>query len=149
MSEIAKKNEPLINYGYSEWFVNIDRETPMLFPVDMRDGLSENHLTHFIVDAISQIEVSDFEVNKRGSGNEQFQPGMMLSLLIYSYVTGRFGSRTIEATTYTNVVLRYICADTVHPDHSMKGEDKYPLPLGSPTVKRQQTCLRIKNSLCY
>ena len=44
---------------------------------------------------------------------------MMLSLLIYSYVTGRFGSRTIEAATYTDVALRYICADTAHPDHSV------------------------------
>jgi hypothetical protein len=28
----------------SERFVNIDRDTPMLFPVDMREKLSEDHL---------------------------------------------------------------------------------------------------------
>ena len=103
----------------SERFVNIDRETPMLFPVDMREWLPEDHLVHFIVDAINQIGVSGFKVNKRGSGDEQFPPEMMLSLLIYSYVTGRFGSRTIEAATYTDVALRYICADKAHPDHSV------------------------------
>jgi transposase len=100
-------------------FVNIDRETPMLFPVDMRDWLPENHLVHFVVEAVNQIVVSGFKVNKRGSGDEQFPPEMMLSLLIYSYATGRFGSRTIEAATYTDVALRYICANTVHPDHSV------------------------------
>ena len=36
-------------------FANIDRETRMLFPVDMRDCLPENHLVHFIIDAIEQI----------------------------------------------------------------------------------------------
>jgi hypothetical protein len=52
-----------------ERFVNIDRETPMLFPVDRRDWLPENHLVHFVVDAVSQIDVSGFKVNKRGTGS--------------------------------------------------------------------------------
>ncbi len=33
----------------SEKFVNIDRETPMLLPVDMREWLPEDHLPHFVV----------------------------------------------------------------------------------------------------
>jgi len=98
--------------------VNIDRETPMIFPVDMRDWLPENHLVYFIIDAVNQISLSEFKLNSRGSGDEQYPPEMMLSLLIYSYVTGRFGSRTIEAATYTDVAMRYICGDKAHPDHS-------------------------------
>ena len=100
-------------------FANIDRETPMLFPVDMRDWLPENHLVHFIIDAIEQIGVNGFKVNHRGTGNEQYPPEMMLALLVYSYVTGRFGSRTIEAATYTDVAMRYICGGGAHPDHSV------------------------------
>jgi len=91
----------------------------MLFPVDMRDWLPGNHLVHFVIDAIQQIGVSGFKVNRRGSGSEQYPPEMMLALLIYSYVTGRFGSRTIEAATYTDVALRYICGGEAHPDHSV------------------------------
>jgi hypothetical protein len=41
---------------------------------------------------------------------------MMLALLIYCYATGRFGSRTIEAATHSDVAVRFICANT-HPDH--------------------------------
>jgi transposase len=85
----------------------------------MREWLPEDHLVHFVVDAVNQIGASSFKTNKRGSGSEQFPPEMMLSLLIYSYVTGRFGSRTIEEATYTDVALRYICADRAHPDHSV------------------------------
>jgi hypothetical protein len=42
---------------------------------------------------------------------------MMLALLIYCYATGRFGSRTIEAATHSDVAVRYLCANE-HPDHA-------------------------------
>jgi len=103
----------------SERYVNIDRETPMLFPEDMRQWLPENHLVHFVVDAVAQIGVGSFKVNKRGTGSEQYPPEMMLALLVYSYATGRFGSRTIESATHTDVALRYICGGSAHPDHSV------------------------------
>ena len=91
----------------------------MMFPEDMRDWLPKNHLVHFIVDAVNQIGVGSFRINKRGTGDEQYPPDMMLALLIYSYATGRFGSRTIEAATYTDVAIRYICGGIAHPDHSV------------------------------
>ena len=55
-------------------------------------------------------------VNWRGSGSAQYPPGLMLALLIYSYCTGRFSSREIEATTASEVALRYLCAGH-QPDH--------------------------------
>ena len=91
----------------------------MLFAVDMRDWLPADHLVHFVIDAVEQIGMVGFKVNRRGSGSEQYPPEMMLALLIYSYVTGRFGSRTIEAATYTDVAVRYICGGEAHPDHSV------------------------------
>jgi len=103
----------------SERYVNIDRETPMLFPVDMRDWLPSDHLVHFVIEAVQQIGVRGFKVNRRGTGSEQYPPEMMLSLLVYSYATGRFGSRTIESATHTDVAIRYICAGEAHPDHSV------------------------------
>jgi transposase len=100
-------------------YVTIDRETPMLFPVDMRDWLPENHLVHFILEAVEQIDRSAFKVNNRGSGDEQYPPEMMLALLIYSYATGTFSSRRIEARTYSDIAALYICAGRAHPDHSV------------------------------
>jgi transposase len=91
----------------------------MLFPVDMRDWLPEDHLVHFVIEAIEQIGITGFKINYRGTGSEQYPPEMMLALLVYSYVTGRFGSRTIEAATHTDVALRYICGGEAHPDHSV------------------------------
>jgi len=97
-------------------FVNLDRQTPMFLPCDLREWIPEGHLVHFILDAVEQLPLTHFHVNDRGTGSEQYPPAMMLALLIYCYATGRFGSRTIEAATYSDVAVRYLCANT-HPDH--------------------------------
>jgi transposase len=97
-------------------FINLDRQTPMLLPCDLRDWLPAEHLIHFILDAVEQIPTAHFRVNHRGTGSEQYPPTMMLALLVYCYATGRFGSRTIEAATHSDVAVRYLCANH-HPDH--------------------------------
>src|SRR6266540_3309792 len=97
-------------------FVNLDRQTPMFLPCDLREWVPDGHIVHFILDAVDQIPTSHFQVNDRGTGSEQYPPAMMLALLIYSYATGRFGSRTIEEATYSDVAVRYLCANH-HPDH--------------------------------
>src|SRR5450759_967280 len=98
-------------------FVNWDRQTPMFLPCDLREWVPQDHIVHFILDAVEQISTEHFQVNHRGTGSEQYPPTMMLALLIYSYATGRFGSRTIEAATHSDVAVRYVCAN-LHPDHS-------------------------------
>jgi transposase len=98
-------------------FVNWDRQTPRFLPCDLRDWVPEDHLVHFILEALEQIPTAHFHVNDRGTGSEQYPPAMMLTLLIYCYATGRFGSRTIEAATCCDVAVRYLCAN-YHPDHS-------------------------------
>lgn len=97
-------------------FVNLDRQTPLLLPCDLREWLPADHLVHFILEAVEQISTGHFRVNHRGTGSEQYPPTMMLALLTYCYATGRFGSRRIEAATHSDVAVRYLCANH-HPDH--------------------------------
>jgi transposase len=97
-------------------FVNIDRQTPMFLPCDLRQWVPEGHIVHFILEAVEQLPTAHFHVNHRGTGSEQYPPAMMLALLLYCYATGRFGSRAIEAATHSDVAVRYLCANT-HPDH--------------------------------
>ena len=97
-------------------FVNIDHNTPLLLPPDLRDWVRKDHLVHFVMDAVEQIDVQAARVNEGGTGSAQYPPRMMLALLIYSYATGIFGSRQIERSTYESVAARLLCADT-HPDH--------------------------------
>jgi transposase len=97
-------------------FVLIDRDTPLLLPPNLRDWVSEDHLVHFIVDAVAALDLRQVKVNERGTGSEQYPPTMLLALLIYSYATGTFGSRRIEQSTHDSVPVRVLTADT-HPDH--------------------------------
>src|SRR6516225_9962993 len=100
----------------AERYVNIDRQTPMLLPVDLRDWVAENDLARLIVEVVEQCDLGQAWTNERGSGSSQYPPGMMLSLLIYAYARGVFSSRRIEQLSYENLSVRYLCANT-HPDH--------------------------------
>lgn len=97
-------------------FVDVDRETPMLLPPDLRDWVPEDDLVHFILEAVHRLPLEGFRVNHRGTGDRQFPPHMMLSLLIYCYANGVFSSRKIERATHRDVAVRFLTGNT-HPDH--------------------------------
>ena len=96
---------------------NIDRDTPMIMPPDMRDWLPDDHMVNFIIEAVETVGLQGFRLNRRGSGSRQYPPSMMLSLLIYCYATGRMSSRQIEEASYYDLAVRYICGGSHHPDH--------------------------------
>lgn len=100
----------------AERFVNVDRETPLLLPPDLRDWVPEDDLVHFVLEAVKGVNMNVFRVNWRGTGSRQYPPQMMLGLLIYCYSHGIFGSRRIERATYRDVAVRLLSGDT-HPDH--------------------------------
>ena len=97
-------------------FVNIDYDTPLILPPNLRDWVPANHLAHFILDAVEEMDLRQVRVNERGTGSEQYPPRMLLALLLYCYATGVFSSRRIEQATYDSVPVRMIGSDT-HPDH--------------------------------
>jgi transposase len=97
-------------------FVNIDRNTPMLLPVEMRDWIAGDDMAHFILEAVELVDLAQFRINERGCGSEQYPPRMMLALLIYCYSHGIFGSRRIHAATHHHLSVRYLAGNT-HPDH--------------------------------
>ncbi len=97
-------------------FVNIDYDTPLILPPNLRDWLPAGHLAHFILDAVEEMDLRQIKVNDRGTGSEQYPPRMLLALLLYCYATGVFSSRRIQQASSDSVPVRMICADT-HPDH--------------------------------
>lgn len=97
-------------------FVNIDRDTPLLLPPDLREWVPEDDPVHFVLEVVMSMKLSTLKVNRRGTGSEQYPPKAMLALLIYCYANGIFSSRRIERATHRDVAVRYLMADT-HPDH--------------------------------
>src|SRR5574344_1782983 len=110
------RHDPCVERSMVARFVTVDRDTPMLLPPSLHDWVPQDHLVHFIIDAVEPLDLRHARVNERGSGSEQYPPATMLALLVYSYATGTFASRRIEQSTFDNVAVRYLCADT-HPDH--------------------------------
>jgi len=41
-------------------FVDLDRQTPMFLPYDLREWVPADHIVHFILDAVEQVPISDF-----------------------------------------------------------------------------------------
>lgn len=97
-------------------FIQADPNQPLLLPVDLREWVPADDMVHFVLEAVEQVPMHRFKVNNHSGGSKQYHPRMMLALLIYSYANGMFGSRRIEAATYRDIAVRYLCADT-HPDH--------------------------------
>ena len=97
-------------------FLGCDRDTLYLMPPSVQDWLPENHLARFVLDIVSQLDITRLEYAYAGRGSKAYHPRVLLSLLFYGYATGTFSSRRIEASTYESVAFRYIAANT-HPDH--------------------------------
>lgn len=94
----------------------VDRDTAYLLPPSVDDWLPEDHLARFVVEIVDQLDISTLERAYTGSGSDAYHPRMMLALLFYSYASGVFSSRKIEAATHESVPMRYVAANQ-HPDH--------------------------------
>ncbi|MDR1862979.1 MAG: hypothetical protein LBQ67_03560 [Treponema sp.] len=51
-------------------FVNIDRETPLLFPEDLRKRAPEGHIAQFIIEAVGKLNIRSVKVNEDGSAED-------------------------------------------------------------------------------
>jgi transposase len=84
-----------------------DREQDYLMPPSLREWLAEGDLAWFIVDAVEQVELSEFYAGYRidGWGADAYDPAMMVAVLLYVYCLGIRSSRKIawalERSTYT------------------------------------------------
>jgi transposase len=97
-------------------FVPADRSQPFLMPPDLREWVPKDDLVHFIIEAVERVDMKKFAVNHSGSGSAQYDPRVMLALLIYCYANRIFASRRIEQATHLNVCVRFVAVNT-HPDH--------------------------------
>jgi transposase len=96
-----------------------DRDQALLLPPDMREWLPAGHLAWFVIEAVSELDLTDFFADYRsdGRGGAAHDPEMMVALVLYSYATGTRSSRKIERRCVEDVATRVICAGQV-PDHA-------------------------------
>ncbi len=90
-----------------------DREQGYLMPPSLREWLGEDHLAWFIIDAVDQMELSEFYVAYRndGWGAAAYDPRMMVAVLLYAYCRGMRSSRKIARALEEDVGFRVIAAN--------------------------------------
>src|SRR5215510_8281549 len=100
----------------SRKFKTADYEATLNSTVTLRECLPPDHLARFIVDVITQLDLSAIYAHYGPRGGEAIAPELLLGLLFYGYATGTFSSRKIERATFETVPFRFI-AGNLHPDH--------------------------------
>jgi transposase len=106
-------------------FIACDRDQELLLPPSLKDWLPNDHLAWFVLDAVEELDLSDFYADYRedGWGAAAHDPKMMVALLIYAYSVGVRSTRTIERHCQEHVAFRVICAGQT-PDHATIGRFK-------------------------
>ena len=91
-------------YNLLRW----DREQGYLMPPSMREWLSEGHLAWFIVDAVEEMDLSEFYAAYRndGWGAAAYDPKVMVGVLLYAYCLGLRSSRRIARGLEEDVGFR-------------------------------------------
>lgn len=100
----------------SRKFKTPDYEATLSTPILLGEALPADHLARFVVDILSQLDLSKIYAGYAERGGEAIAPEVLLGLLFYGYATGTFSSRKLEKATYENLGFRYV-AGGLHPDH--------------------------------
>ena len=100
----------------SRKFQTVDYEATLNATVTLRECLPPDHLARFIVDVITQLDLSAIYAHYGPRGGEAIAPEILLGLLFYGYATGTFSSRKIERATYESMPFHFL-AGGLHPDH--------------------------------
>jgi transposase len=100
----------------SREFKTPDYEGTLNSSITLREALPLNHLARFVVDVITQLDLSPIYARYAPIGGVAIAPEILLGLLFYGYATGVFSSRKIERATYESIPFRFV-ASGLHPDH--------------------------------
>lgn len=100
----------------SREFKTPDYDATLNSTITVREALPVNHLARFVVDVITQLDLSPLYARYAPVGGTAIAPEILLGLLFYGYATGVFSSRKIERATQESIPFRFI-ASGLHPDH--------------------------------
>jgi transposase len=100
----------------SRTFKTVDYQATLEVSVRLGDCVPPDHLARFVVDTITQLDLSALYARYGSRGGEPYAPEPLLGLLFYGYATGVFSARKIERATYESAPFRFIAGNR-HPDH--------------------------------
>jgi transposase len=100
-------------------FRRVERDQQFLLPPDVREWLPVGHPALFVVEVVSELDLSGFVDGYRSSrdrGRPAYHPEVMVGILLYASMTATMSSRRIEKLLATDVGFRVVAANE-RPDH--------------------------------
>ena len=64
-----------VNSGMAARFVNIDYDTPLFLPPNLRDWVPAGHLAHFILDAVEEMDLRQVQSTTGALATSNIRPG--------------------------------------------------------------------------
>jgi transposase len=94
--------------GYN--FLHYGCDQDFLLPPDARDWLPTGHLSWAVIDAVGELDLSEFLAYYRsdGQGRPAYHPKMMTALVLYCYCKGIRSSRAVQMACFDDVGCRVI-----------------------------------------
>ncbi len=98
-------------------FKTVDYEEALEMTVKVGDVLPPDHLAHFVVFVVAQLDLTVIYQKYAPVGAPPYEPEIVLGLLFYGYATGVFSSRQIEIKIKESLPFRFL-AGGYELDHS-------------------------------
>jgi len=117
--EIEEVANPQSPWSVRKTFKSYRPDQTIMWQVP-KNILPEQHLVWFVRKVVAHLDLSEILSGYRtgdGRGQPPYDPGMMLTLLIYCYCTERESARDIEQATYDDIPCNIITGNQ-HPDYS-------------------------------
>ncbi len=85
----------------------------LLLPPSVSEWLPEDHLAHFISDAVDALDLQAFHARYEGDGrrNTPFDPAMLVKVVVYGYANGVVSSRQVARKLHEDVAFRVLAAE--------------------------------------
>lgn len=80
------------------------------FPSDLRVWLGEDRLLRLVLEAAAQHAGGCAAVRADGRGEGSWPATSLMALMVFSHLTGRFGTDAIVEELESDPALRYLCA---------------------------------------
>ena len=85
----------------------------LLLPPSVSEWLPEDHLVHFINDAVDALDLSALHERYAGDGrrNAPFDPAMLVKVVLYGFASGVVSSRQVARKLREDVAFRVLAAE--------------------------------------
>ena len=98
-------------------FKQYSQHQAFLLPPSLDELIEANHPVRVVSEVIDGIDLKPLYAQYKGGGTSSYHPGMLLKVVVYSYLINIYSSRKMEASIKENIHLMWLSGMN-RPDHN-------------------------------